>query len=379
MALRMLFDLGIHEDCSLLVKQGKLTTKEAAYRRRLFLAAFLYDTSWAWFLGRPRSIPLPSVTLALSYNDEDLQSNTATPTLDAWVRLCIEIAQAGDILNSSLPLDDFAIERLSQLQAKVGRFPDTLPDNMTWRDSKSSPLHPSGYALHTHISAFQIQLHHIPKQSRHPMHCLDIVEDSKMALNSSTPETSRTIVYENAVRIARLVRLLVQIHGTEQIVPTILDNIFVAAMVLIQHIATSQQLQDEDSLRAIERDKNWLHILSKTLAEAQKHYAMTLQIRQALSLAMQSTHLADIFELESGHENPLPSQSARVGLEPSPPHQPQPPQHPPAANYTYLRSEDPFMNDFAFEMSPNLMTGIELCQEPGPNACPWSSNHMVQT
>jgi hypothetical protein len=376
MALRMLFDLGLHDDCSLLVKQGTLTTKEAAYRRRLFLAAFLYDTIWAWFLGRPRSIPLPSVTLALFYNDEDLQSNTATPTLVAWVRLCIEIAQAGDILNSSLPLDDLAIERLSQLQATVGRFPDTLPDNMTWHDSKSSPLHPSGYALHTQISAFQIQLHHIPTRSRHPMHYFDIVEDSKVVLNGSTPETSQAIVYENAVRIARLVRLLVQIHGTEQIVPTILDNIFVAAMVLIQHIASSQQLQDEDSLRAVERDKNWLQILSKTLAEAQKHYAMNLQIRQALSLAVQRTHLASIFDLDSGHENPLPSYSAS-GLGSSPLHQPQPPQRPPASNYTYLGSE--FMNDVAFEMSPNLMTGIELCQEPGPNACPWSSNHIVQT
>ncbi|OQE01234.1 hypothetical protein PENVUL_c043G06397 [Penicillium vulpinum] len=372
-ALQMLFDLGIHEDCSVLVAQGHLTIREAACRRRLLLSAFLYDTIWAWFMGRPRSVPVSSVILAHSNHSEDLQCDTSALILDAWVDLCILMAEAGDILNLSVSLDDPVVERLSQIYTSVDRLLDTLPDDLAWHSSEMSPLHPSAYGLHTQISAFKMLLLRLPTRSRHPMNSFDIIEKNRVTLKGFTSETSDAAIYENAVRIVRLVHLLIQVHGIEQIVPTILDNIYIAAIILIQHISNAQQLRTQESLSAIENDKNLLDILSKTLAGAEKHYRMTAVLGKNLCSIVRGMNLAGLFRSDNGDEENVTDQSASAGSELAPDQT----QHPSDVENPILASDDHFMNSSAFEFTPNLMTGIEQYQGATTDAFPWPLSPVV--
>jgi hypothetical protein len=323
-------------------------------------------------MGRPRNIPLSSLTPALSPGSECFQSDTTAPVLHAWARLCVEMAQVEDILNSPLPLDGRMLEQLSQLYTTICTLYDNLPPDLAWHDSQSSPLHASGYALHTQICALQIVLQRIPTRSRHVLQHLDVVEDGEDVLPGFTLETSQTIIYEKAVRIARLVHLLVQVHGVEQIVPTMLDNIFVACMALILHVSSNQQQQEDPTLA--EGDKQWLRVLSETLESVQKHYSMAYPIRQTLHFAARNTSVADIFRFDGSYEDN--HQVQRDGAEFSNSSLRGPNLH---SSASYLGSEDLIISDFAVGVSPTtVMAGMEAyhCQA---DVLPWCFNSALRT
>lgn len=297
----LLVDLGLHEDCSDLVTQGKLTEAEASCRKKLLYSAFIYETVGAWFLGRPRQIPISAVSLNFPLRNVCDPADTSTVVFYGWVQLCIQMAFVADIVNDALPLDDQAIQQLSQLCANIQSFQDSLPPGVKWEDSEMSPLDSSAYGLNAQAAALQIIIHQIPTRCRPPKRGLTnpLRSQPPVALSGFNPESSQRICYGNALRIAQLVRMSVKIHGIENMSPTMLDNMFVAAMVLIRRNLESE-LQDW----WLDKDRQWLIVLSEALDAVQKHFPMAYRIRFRLSRAVENTSMADIFNLEKMGENP---------------------------------------------------------------------------
>lgn len=326
----LLVDLGLHEDCSDLVTQGKLTEAEASCRKNLLYSAFIYETVGAWFLGRPRQIPISAVSLNFPLSKIYDPADTSTVVFYGWVRLCIQMAFVADIVNDALPLDDEAIQQLSQLCANIQSFQDSLPPGVKWEDSEMSPLHSSAYGLNTQASALQIIIHQIPTRRRPAQRGLNkpLASQPPVPLSGFTPDLSQRICYDNALRIAQLVRMSVEIHGVENMSPTMLDNMFVAAMVLIRRNLESD-LQDW----RLDKDSQWLIVLSAALEAVQKHFPMAYRIRFRLSRAVENTSMAEIFNLEKAGEN-------RAGEKPGPLAAPFPALNP---------NEDILMGDFLMD------------------------------
>ncbi|KAJ9641713.1 hypothetical protein H2204_002775 [Knufia peltigerae] len=301
----LLVDLGLHEDCSDLVTQGKLTEAEASCRKDLLYSAFIYETVGAWFLGRPRQIPISAVSLNFPSREIYDPANTSTVVFYSWVQLCIQMAFVADIVNDALPLDDQAIQQLSQLCANIQSFQDSLPPGVKWEGSTMSPLDSSAYSLNTQAAALQIIIHQIPTRCRRPAKRglndnnnntnPPRVQSPSATLSGFEPELSQRICYDNAVRIAQLVRMSVEIHGVENMSPTMLDNMFVAAMVLIRRNLDSTELHQDWWL---DKDRQWLVVLSEALDAVQKHFPMAYRIRFRLSRAVENTPMDDIFNLE---------------------------------------------------------------------------------
>lgn len=309
-----------------------VTQTEADCRQTLFLATFLYDTIYAWYLGRPRSIPLATVQSALYLDGKNDHNNTGMSALHAWAGLCVHMANVGDMFNAPLPLD---LNALSQICATIRTFYYSLPPGLACTDSQMSSLDASAYALNTQFCALQILLHRLPTRHRHPKQDLDPLENDEVVLPGFTQQESLGAIYANAVRIARLVHFLVQIHGIEHIVPTILDNIFVAAVALIRHI-----LRNTHQASSQDRDKLWLQKLSNTLEAVQKHYHMVCGIRAALFYIVEKTPLAGVFKAGSCQGYSIKGGSERTHLSPSLGDQ---------------EGHDGFLGDFIFE--PSVMGG----------------------
>lgn len=215
------------------------------------------------------------------------------------------MAFVADIVNDALPLDDQAIQQLSQLCANIQSFQDSLPPGVKWEGSTMSPLDSSAYSLNTQAAALQIIIHQIPTRCRRPAKRglndnnnntnPPRVQSPSATLSGFEPELSQRICYDNAVRIAQLVRISVEIHGVENMSPTMLDNMFVAAMVLIRRNLDSTELHQDWWL---DKDRQWLVVLSEALDAVQKHFPMAYRIRFRLSRAVENTPMDDIFNLE---------------------------------------------------------------------------------
>ncbi|KAJ9627369.1 hypothetical protein H2204_009780 [Knufia peltigerae] len=307
MAVRLLLDLGLHEDRSTLVENGAISVEEWRYQKRLFLGTFLYDTIWGWFIGRPRGVPLLSVTVVTSTNtvDDGDQSH-----LYEWTSLCSQMARAQDIINGPQPLDPNTMDQLYRIYLGLESEYDNLPTDLAWREGETVTLEPSAYTLHTQYLATQIMLLRPPGRRNNGQTTTTQAGDNDDATAFLLPGLTLPevlgLIRQKAVRIARLVQLLTQIHGVELVVPTILDNVFVAALSLIRNAL-------RDPL-ALEEDEQWLRLFARTLGSVQRHYHMACRIRKALTSIVENTTMEEIFKVKSpGSDSTSSPQRLLVG------------------------------------------------------------------
>jgi len=75
-----------------------------------------------------------------------------------------------------------------------------------------------------------------------------------VTLSGFTPDLSQPICYDNAFRIAQLVRTSAEINCVENMSPTMLDSMFVAAMVLIR-----RSLESDRQDRWLDKDSSVSH------------------------------------------------------------------------------------------------------------------------
>lgn len=290
----MVFDLGLHEDCSELVEQGKLKPEEAKIRQMLFFCAFQHDALWSLYFGRPSTI---SITVASAmFNAAGRFENQCpnTPTLEPWISHCIIVSEIAGVLNAPGQLGRDALNRLSQLCAATTAAYESLPPVVKYRDSEISELDSSAYALNMQYCGLQIVLHRIPALLRHRRRIPDTSNFIQSTLPGFTKQDSDGIKRENALKIVQLLHTFVQIYGIERIHSVMLDCVYLAASALTHHILSAQ---NQISLPG--RDTQWLRFLSSTMESAQKHYPVVARMRRTLSNTVENTPLSTIFNPHS--------------------------------------------------------------------------------
>lgn len=248
----------------------------------------MYDKLWSLYTGRPGTIPIATVDVAHS---RALASGWLGPaSLDPWVRLSSDISEATDILNGTSPLNDEAKERLVRLDETIQRRPENLPLELMLNKDRVSDLPPSAYSLHIQFHGIRIILHRLLyKTATHQA----IESPSDADHRNFSLEHSRAIMYENATQIAQLVSVYQQIFGIEQVITIMLDNSYVAAVVLVSHLLRVGQMDPVPP--GVDRDMQRLRALADLLSKAQKHYPVTVRMRFSLASHVENTPMAGIF------------------------------------------------------------------------------------
>lgn len=289
----MIFDLGLHESCTALVAQGRLTETDKVSRHLLFLGAYCYDTLWGLYLGRPSNIPIAMLQTAQSRVD-DLQWSVPT-SLEAWVGLATEIAEVTEVLNNNaVPLDPAAMGRLADLDARISRRTQSLPAELSFQADQISELAVDAYGLQVQLRGIRIVLHKRLSQT------YNANAGQSLAPGGHGLARSRAVMHESAIMIARLTSTYQRIFGIENVITVMLDNIFVAAASLVSHILNIQRTEIQQST---DSDVAWLCCLSDMFQRAQKHYPVTARMLSTLSNLVQNTSMAGIFG-ERTHSKP---------------------------------------------------------------------------
>lgn len=285
---RMVFDLGLQESCSELINRGKMSPSEGLSRHILFLGAFVYDKLWSLYLGRPSSIPVSHLTGAQRRIAE--QGWEIPATLQAWAGLAADISEVTDILNSDTPLDWRSLEGLFELDNRISQRCAGLPASLQLNESRVSDLPASAYGLNIQFRGIRIVLHRLLSKA---------IAQNGNSIASPQRERiqhSRSVMRENAVSIARMASVYQQIFGIENVITVMLDNVYVAAALLISHILRTEQ---QDPIRptssSLEMDVRWLRCLADMLQKAQRHYPVTSRMRYTLCNLVAGTSLAGIF------------------------------------------------------------------------------------
>ena len=150
----------------------------------------------------------------------------------------MKMSEVTDILNNSSPLDVEARERLVNLDAKIRQRSEALPIEIELDENQISELPVNAYSLHIQFSGLRIVLHRLLSKaaSQAAVAETENADSIPHSFQLKSMEHSRTIMYENAVRIARLVSAYQHMCGIENVITVMLDNMYVAAAVLISHL-----------------------------------------------------------------------------------------------------------------------------------------------
>lgn len=282
-ACRLLFDLGLHEDCSKLVTSGVLDDADAKLRHELFLSSFVHDCLWALYLGRPCCIPLASVKQHTTLD--------VPVTLRCWVELGCYIAELTEMLNGfgSVVIDEEAIRRLHHLSSRIDTTYKKLPAPFSPHDV--SALHETAYGLNMQFCGIQIVLHRAVIKAL----CTD------EGLHTQDPRISRSrrVMDENAVVICQLVLAYREIFGVENFITVMLDNMYIAVGALIAHVLRPPS----EGSSTIADPMSHLRVICETFDDLQKHYVVAEKMRRTLSTVTQNTILARTFNSNSSTDS----------------------------------------------------------------------------
>ena len=205
------------------------------------------------------------------------------------------------ILNTDQPLDRSAIDRLTNLDTRIWRRAELLPPSLAMHDNDMSDLAVNTYGLHIQFLGIRIVLHRLLSraisQNAEPMRTGSLPSPYEDSM-----ERSRTIMHDNAIRIARLASTYQQIFGIENVITIMLDNMYVAAALLISH---ANRLRLLGSSVSIEQDVHWVRSLAEMFKNAQVHYPVTARIRLTLANLVEKTPMAGIFSLSAHESNRL--------------------------------------------------------------------------
>jgi len=205
--------------------------------------------------------------------------------LGAWVDLCGPMAEITSILNSSSKLEPKAVEQLSRLDAALQAWYQELPADAACDESHLTDLDGTAYGLLMQFYKVQILRHTSP----FPISGVELSSGRQTFTSESTGKQS-PVVYENCVRIARLLLTYRHIFGVENIPSIMLDNVNLAAMHLAAHL-----LRQPVPPVPTDRDVLWLRLLVDTMESIQVHFPIAKRMIRTLSLMVDGTHLADIF------------------------------------------------------------------------------------
>ncbi|KAJ3545707.1 hypothetical protein NM208_g2392 [Fusarium decemcellulare] len=284
-ACRMLSDLGLHELASSpTTTRGEADESDLAYA--LLSACFVYEGVWTLYLGRPSCIPRSFVSVVDSRCREGRRSDS--PWLNAWVGLCVPMDEITHALNDQSLSKAARCDLLRKLFKRVQEWYDKLPPELAYNENRLTSMDLAGYGLHTQFCKVQILIRRALSNSYNPRKR----QHSQMICGENTgepPDHSQAIIYQYALRIARLVVTYREVFGLEKIPSIVLDNAVVAATVMVQHLNKAENEQDRQNQMV------WLRQLVKSMEAVQPHFPIVGRMLDSLKHICGKGAVSDIF------------------------------------------------------------------------------------
>jgi hypothetical protein len=197
-----------------------------------------------------------------------------------------------DILNGPASLSGFTREtsdRLLELSSELQSFVDSLQPRLSASNIELEELDEEFYSFHMQFCGLQILLHRAILKSDQSPREIERTHAPQL-LSDTLREQLYECVYDNAIRIAKLIVSYQRIFGVDEIVTVMIDNIFVASVALISHISRLNQ-QGKTSDQAL----NWLQFLSSTLTAMGKYLPANSRMRSYLARIVEDSTLSSIF------------------------------------------------------------------------------------
>ncbi|KAI8937409.1 hypothetical protein NX059_005134 [Plenodomus lindquistii] len=274
-ACRMLSDLGLHELAHVLSPTRKIQApnKESDLAYALLSACIIYEGVWTLYLGRPSSIPASVMNTAAARARVGQPSDS--PWLNAWVGLCVPMAQVSHVLNEESISDSDRHDLLRGLLGQVEDWYKNLPSEMTYDENRLTNMELAGYGLHTQYCKVQILLRQAlakPQNTKKRRHS-QITND--MDFQASADE-SKALIYHYALRTARLVVTYREVFGTEKIPSIMLDNAVVAATTMIRYLTEAGNAHEMRS------QVTWLRQLIRSMELVHMHFPIVGRMLDSL-------------------------------------------------------------------------------------------------
>lgn len=285
----MLSDLGLHDLVANInaPKQGRQPDNESDLAYALISACIVYEGVWTLYLGRPSSIPRTIMSIATLRLGEKRESDFSW--MNAWVALCGPMAQISCVLNEQSANEPNESAGLQTLSQKLEDWYDSLPPDLTYKESRLTNMDLAGYGLHTQYCKIQILLQRsleTPANTRKRRHSEMTSEKSR----STCARNSNTRIYEYAVRIARLIVTYREAFGVEKIPSIMLDNAVVAATAMIEH-----HHHNSGSVNDQRYQTTWLRQLLKSMETVEPHFPVAGRMLDTLKATCSCGLLDSIF------------------------------------------------------------------------------------
>ncbi|VUC23907.1 unnamed protein product [Clonostachys rosea] len=204
-----------------------------------------------------------------------------------------------EVLNDRFITDTDKNASLRELYEKIEAWHDGLPAPLMYDDSHLTDIDLPGYGLHSQYCKVQIFLHQGLRRgspnARKRTHA-QIADDS--AAPQSISDGSDDIIYQYALRIARLVVTYREVFGLEEIPSIILDNAVVSATVMIQY------LNKTNNTNEVHHRSLWLRQLVRSLESMQLHYPIITRMLDSLRQICGSGPLKSIFQSRRKEASP---------------------------------------------------------------------------
>lgn len=226
-AFRMIIDLGMHVDATMLPNMRRLSPEDLEIRRRVFWGAFVVDKIQSLYQGRPVSLQHCDTRVSLSFLDHyeelepwqpfaysDTQSYSGSPaySVSTFVQLCKLSLMLNEILNkvyserSSNRSPHDLIASLNTLDGQLKDWHNALPDHLRFNTHATRVVPPPHVLSLLALYNLQVILLHRPFVSEGHLH----TADPSVALSSFTTCTAAAFsitqllqAYDNTFSIQR--------------------------------------------------------------------------------------------------------------------------------------------------------------------------------
>ncbi|KAJ5792052.1 uncharacterized protein N7503_008030 [Penicillium pulvis] len=245
-AYRLLFDLGLHQDCQDLIRAGFLTSSERKARHATLWGCYVSDKLYCIYQGRPSAVKLQDIAIPRP------SLETVGPqweTLDAWVDLASVLDEIITTFNK-FPHKKADSNWLTATSNRLFEWLEHLPTHLQW----NAQAIPGICALHMQFLSVIIVLHR-------PFAVYKPRDDQSRSTDHSPSTLARRLCTENAIRISKLLLAFKNNYGTKKIFSTVCHMVLTAALSLISEISTEKGDNKRDE------ERKWLRVCFSILEE----------------------------------------------------------------------------------------------------------------
>ncbi|KAF2788468.1 hypothetical protein K505DRAFT_378882 [Melanomma pulvis-pyrius CBS 109.77] len=230
-SFRLCYELGLHIDCSKVVKKGQIASEVAEHRKRVFWGCYTQDKLWSAYCGRPSvfmdwdiSVGTPewpsSITDRVSHYDISKQLREGNIYL---AKRCSEtLLSLYSQRHNSKPNE--LLEFATRIHKHLYRWHDQLPAELGWpRQVGAESPSPGTLLLHMQFYFTLILIHR-------PLIHMSAAQQAVANFNSGTTD-SATVCTLAATNIAKLVRDYQQFYCLRRISSPAIHFTFIAATI----------------------------------------------------------------------------------------------------------------------------------------------------